>query len=415
LSLNLSGLGNNYNSLSNHISNVSGTLSNLSGNVNTLSNNLSNANSNFNLLSANLNSTASNISNLSADWTSLSNKVSLVSQRMGSLTSDLNGLDSALDLTSLHLQGLELNLQSGYVGDMSYLITYDWIGKRFKYEDQKSAGLPIRLNYTDTYYFTLSPMETNTQIVFENGSKINITNSSTLHFHLDNCSLSAGTFYYIYLKVPAAGQDYTLGTEWVNPAYWYISTAAPDKHYTACGSRDSSGAKGMCDSMLIGYIAVTSANRMSGNWNLWSLYHQPEQYWEAAIGNSTPISISLPGFIRPSLDIACTISRTGVSYGSVFANFTGTYCLTAPVIVGGAPLTWYGGIAGDFLYHYMCSWGVYTTDTYQGSISVYYGSPPVVGRSDAVAYLYQTPTSVSLSCSGTLRLTRTPTWHPIVL
>jgi chromosome segregation ATPase len=424
LSLNLSGLGNNYNSLSNHISNVSRTLSNLSGNVNSLSGNLSNATSNLNALSGNLNSTASTISNLSGDWNSLSNKVSLVSQRMGSLTSDLNALDSALDTTSLHLQGLELNLQSGYVGDMSYLITYDWIGKRFKYEDQKSAGLPIRLNYADTYYFTLSPMETNAQIVFENGSKMNLVNGSTLHFHLDNCSLSAGSFYYIYLKVPAAGQDYTLGTEWVNPAYWYVTTAAPDKHYTVCGSRDSSGNKGMCDSMLIGYISVVSTNRMGGNWNLWSLYHQPEQYWDVNITNSATISSStMIGFLRPDVSVECNVLRTGSSRGLLYFYITGygyVVCYTDYVVLGNSSKV--DAYLRGQAYNYVLSCNIPLADPSgwvlwgSGYMSVSVTAGPAVGMSNYSYSLYQTAFNTYLdSCTGTLRLIRTPPVNSIVL
>jgi chromosome segregation ATPase len=334
-----------------------------------------------------------------------------------SLSIDVSALDSYIDT-------LENGLISGYIGTIPRIVTYDWIGKRFKFEDQKYAGLPIRIDYRDTSYFSLSPIETGTQIVFPNAGVLNVNNGAVPRFWLDFCNLSPGNLYYIYLKV-AMSDVVTLTTDWVSPNYWYISATPPTNRLTALSTRKS-GTMDYDDSICIGYIVVTSTNRMSGNWNLWSIYHQPTQYWEAAIGNSNT-SISLPGFIRPIEEVVCSLSRTGTTRAYV-SNY-GT-CYSAFITIGSATITyWVGGHSGDSSEVDCEQPGGSASRHTESGLDIYYGSPPVVGRSDAVAYLYQVPFpphyvyvmganyyySVVDGATGNFRVTRTPTSYPIIL
>ena len=330
LSNNLSDLGSNYNLLSNRISNVSGTLSALSGNVNTLSGNLSNATSNLNALSGVVSNTNSDINNLSVAASNLRSATSNLSHNILSAQSNIVTMFDDYSLLSADLVNTKNQLSSGYVGAVPYLVTYDWIGKRFAFADQQTNGLNTRLDYGATNYFNICPTSTGTQIIFFNGGIINLANSCTVSVNLDTVAaaygnMTAGNFYYIYLR-EATGGTVNLATNWIPAANIYITTTAPDAHYAQLASLSN-------DKLLIGYMAVTSTNRMSGSYNLWSVYHQATLYWEMNVDGTADMSLPLNGIVIPSANVTFELSRSGVSYGYI-AHWIGDTSTVTTAAVG---------------------------------------------------------------------------------
>ena len=400
-----------------------------------------------------------------------------------SLSIDVSAIDEYID-------DLENGLASGYIGTIPRIVTYDWIGKRFKFEDQKFAGLPIRLDYRDTSSFSLSPIESGTQIVFPNAGVINIDNGAVPRFWLDFYNLSPGTLYYIYLK-SAISDVVTLTTDWVSPNYWYISATPPTKRYTSLATRNTTpvsawqsntyyginacvqsinnwqytcvqagtsggsaptwipgsgaiivdggvrwlGGQDYDDSVCIGYIAVTSANRMSGNWNLWSIYHQPEQYWEVAVGNVRSISALYPGMVVPRSDVAMTVDRTGTavisylldmsSYGSVTCSNHTLFGFMPSIYVVGENATYSTRYPYAFIHEFICGgvgtaggslsfygWAYYTTTSlsypFAGNFQLDLGYAWNISLPSSFGNYYATIAVSGITANGTLRLTRRP-------
>jgi len=120
-------------------------------------------------------------------------------------------------------------MQSGYIGEIPRIVTFDWIGRRFKFEDQKFAGLPIRVDYEGTQYVSINPLEPNTQIVFPNAGLINVTAETNLW--LTNGTLTPGNLYYLYLK-QGEGITSSFGGGNADTSKYYFSTEVPTKSYT---------------------------------------------------------------------------------------------------------------------------------------------------------------------------------------
>jgi len=316
-------------------------------------------------------------------------------------------------------------MQSGYIGEIPRIVTFDWIGRRFKFEDQKFAGLPIRVDYEGTNYVSINPVETNTQIVFPNAGLINVTTETFLDINRSG-TLQPGYFYYLYVRQDEGLVDSFAGG-WADTNNYFISTVAPTKFYTSMGTvasfalfdranstyysvgtyiRPPSGVadatKAFCfkcvqagtsaasidpnifnvdvyekvidggckwecrydihDSICIAYLAVTSAGNMSGTWNLWSVHRQPEQYWDATMTNSSDVQLSLPAMICPSTGL---LSLTRPSGGTVFSFYReGSWMCSSPSISIGSASTgvlYYQHESEYLPAFHNCSYGYYCT------------------------------------------------------
>jgi hypothetical protein len=148
------------------------------------------------------------------------------------------------------------------------------------------------------------------------GFKVNIvdvTNAAISAIELT----SPGDGYFVANSLMLAGGNGAGATCDINYVYladdyYYFSTIAPVGRFVALGTLDSTGVNPDAhDSVCIGYITVTSENTMSGNWNLWSIYHQPEQNWSTVITNTETVSLLMSGLIKPTPDVDLELSRTG--------------------------------------------------------------------------------------------------------
>ena len=156
------------------------------------------------------------------------------------------------------------------------------------FEVQKSNGIPVRLDWANATTVRISGVPVGSTVAFPDDTAFTI--NGPLDFTVTG---AAGSYYYCYLKVDNL----------VTPVL-YISTTAPDARY---GKMHTLGTR----SVLVGYLAFSSQNSMSGNWCVCSFAHEPTRVWETPIVGSETV-LNLPGLIVAEGRVA-TLSRTGQS------------------------------------------------------------------------------------------------------
>ncbi len=156
------------------------------------------------------------------------------------------------------------------------------------FEQQKTEGLPVRLDWVSANKIRFTPVPAGSTIAFPDDTSYKLNSSFDL-----TVSGVSGTVYYVYMKVD------NLVT--FSP---YISTIAPDKRYA---KMHTSGTR----SVLAGWLAFSTTDVMQGNWCVCSFAHEPTRMWETPITGSTT-TLNLPGLIVGEGRHA-TLGRTGQS------------------------------------------------------------------------------------------------------
>jgi archaellum component FlaC len=402
------------NAISANVSTLSGYTTQLSGHTNNLSLNLLSAQSNVSNLYSNYSVISGIYLGLSGTTVSMQTVMSDVSGRLVTVSGLLNSLDSLTDdleseagvlsgwITSAqghisnlsgdifsldsHIDDIENGLESGYIGTIPVLITYDWIGKRFKFEDQKGVGIPCRLEYRNTTSVNIVPTEPTTQIVFPNASVVNL--QSTSYINLSACT-TPGTIYYLYLKMGSTGGVLNLNGGAVSASNYYFSTSAPTSIYQYLGTRSTTGAD-LHDSILLGYVSCVSSNTLQGAWNVWSLSREISRQWVENY-SGIPLSNIFSNIVKP---------YNGSSSSSAELTRVLSYSIRA-----GTHFRYYTSFTGQW-WEYTRSYTTYNTlpGTYNGDKYLYvsHNSP---GYYEYVTYGNYCGGGLSTPCIGRTQLT----------
>jgi archaellum component FlaC len=370
-----SNLNNNYLNLSGNIGSLSAITSDLSQRTSNLSQNYVSATnrvslleSNYNVISGIQNSMDFTLSDLQSYTTDLSLRFSNISVLVNNIDSLTDSLESEASLlsgnlvtTGSHLSNLsgdiwsldsyvsniESGLNSGYIGTIPVLITYDWIGKRFKFEDQKGTGLPVILSYNTYNSVTLTPTETDTQVVFPNAGLINL--QSSVSISLSGCN-TTGVLYYLYLKAGTGAVVNVNGS--ISTDNYYFSTSPPTSIYTSLATRSTTGSD-IHDSMLVGYVCCpTTSNALQGAWNVWSLVGETEKSWTFTYN-------------------LLSSGTTSVAFGVVKPYYSGS-STSCSLTTSSSSFTVRGGIHTVFYDSYMGSWyDLWMYDNYKTTLGTY--------------------------------------------
>ena len=156
------------------------------------------------------------------------------------------------------------------------------------FEQQKTEGIPVRLDWKNANTLIISPVPAESTIAFPDDTAYKLDAP-----HEFTVTGVAGTVYYVYMKV----ENLVTFTP-------YISTTQPDKRYSRM---HTSGTR----SVLAGWVAFSSLDSMQGNWCVCSFAHEPTRMWETPITGSTT-TLLLPGLIIGEGRYA-TLDRTGES------------------------------------------------------------------------------------------------------
>ena len=163
------------------------------------------------------------------------------------------------------------------------------------YTSEQQFGLSLRVEFFDStrikIYSTLSPGQDCT-VIFPDLTSRDISTSGIYK----TVTGSALTFYYIYL--------YENSVE--------LSTNAPDITYEKLSVRGAG--------ILIGYLGFSATNTLAGNWNVFSLYGEPERTWVTSVTTCGDTTLNLAGLVVAPNKTA-TASRSGWS-----AALLSTYC-----------------------------------------------------------------------------------------
>jgi len=321
----VSALTINYTDLNSRFATISGYYNSYSLEVNWLE-------STMNSLSVNLSQTSTLVNTISTLTYSLSNQAVSMSNTLVTTRNNLNALSGNVTGLSNYVNTLSNQLISGYVGTVPRLITYDWIGLRFKFEDQKSAGLPVRIDYLNTTTVRIVATEPEGQIVFPDGGLYNFAYGA--YFNLNIGALAANNLYILYLKSPGAGQVRSLNGAG-NQYYWhnYTASGGSTKKYGALGTRSTTGSA-THDSVAIAYCVPVTHGVMAGSWNIWSIYRQAQWLFSAPMTTAAQITITKQNLIRPSIYTSIVQYRTGYSSSRVCTTncWANDKCCTTPDI-----------------------------------------------------------------------------------
>jgi len=137
------------------------------------------------------------------------------------------------------------------------------------YEQQKTAGILVRLERVNSNTIKLVPLTDPCTIVFPDLSMRLIPQEGiTLQV-----SGSVGTFYYVYI-----GYD-----------TFFLSTQAPDTNYSKLNLLSP-------DKVLVGSLCFTSLNSMAYDHNVCSRYNEPTRTWTAQV-TADYTELVIPGLI----------------------------------------------------------------------------------------------------------------------
>jgi len=231
-------LSADYSNLDNRFDEISGFYDDYSLQIGWLESTMSEVSEGFSDVSALVSDIEELTDSLSEDASELSGNLVSMSGYLNGLSGDISGLDSYISQLESNLNGNN----AGYVGTVPQLITYDWIGKRFVFEDQKSAGLPTQLTYYQGRRIKLHGTNTASQVVTPNGGLYDIR-STDCHIMVPD-GLSASTLYYIYLTMPnsiAAASRY-LNTDYGAPSEATVVAGGSGYYYGEVLTAVSGGA-----------------------------------------------------------------------------------------------------------------------------------------------------------------------------
>jgi len=174
-------LGVDYASLSGNLTTLSGAIDDLSGDWYSLSGDVDSAFTLYNTISGNLTETIEDLYSLSDLLSDLSGDVDSLSGLLDVASGLIDGTQELVEELSGDFISLRDELSYGYVGGTPKLITYDALGRRFQYADQKIGGLYCTLSFESAESLRLSPVSnTRLQVVCENLGMIEFTGNASL-------------------------------------------------------------------------------------------------------------------------------------------------------------------------------------------------------------------------------------------
>ena len=156
------------------------------------------------------------------------------------------------------------------------------------FEAQKTAGVPVRLEYVDSGHIRLVSTIGDIKVFFSSVSSRDVTNSGITIPLIG----SAGTMYYVWLSADSM----------------FINTTPPSTVYQNISM--------LGEYILVGYLSFSATNAIAGNWNIYSFWNQPTQQWTADVVSTGTTTLSVPGFISPP-----SVSSTIMLPGSMTARF----------------------------------------------------------------------------------------------
>ena len=168
------------------------------------------------------------------------------------------------------------------------------------FENQKIIGASIRLEYVSASTVRLIPTIENARIYFS------VDPNDYLDMPSGGLSLSisgsAGSLYYV----------------WLEKENFYMNTNAPTDEYTKMSMRG--------DAVLVGYIACSGSNAISGDWNVYSFWKESTKQWSSGTINSDSFTFTKTGLLVPPNGSAI-VSRTGSTTvtGTAYSNPYSSY------------------------------------------------------------------------------------------
>ena len=161
------------------------------------------------------------------------------------------------------------------------------------FENQKVIGVSTRLEYVDSTHIRLIPTISGAKVFF-----------------------SADT--NDYLEMPSGGMDLavtgsvnTMYCVWLEKSNFYMNTSVPTTEYQNLSMTR--------DAVLVGYVVCAGINSISGDWNVYSCWNEPNRSWTSGAIGSGNFTFTKTGLLVPPNGSA-TVTRSGA------ATLTGTAC-----------------------------------------------------------------------------------------
>jgi len=192
LSGHVNSLSTNYNDLSTDVTDLDGKYLSYSGLVHSLSGKVDDINNVYSNLSGDVDDVTDLTNSLKSQTSTVSSNLTLLSGRLSGVSGDVSEIDSYLSALETNLNGQSL------IGGVPQLVTYDWIGKRFRFEDQKGFGLKIRLSRYNETLMKLEALEPGVQVVTQKGGAIDL--SDPVYISILDKGLSDNIGYRVYVK-----------------------------------------------------------------------------------------------------------------------------------------------------------------------------------------------------------------------
>lgn len=187
------------------------------------------------------------------------------------------------------------------------------------YNNQKTNGCPLRLEYVDSATIKIIPTIESPTIAFPDLTTLEV-GSSGVSLSLTGLGVSHGTIYYV----------------WLSDAGLAVGTTAPVNVYDNLQDDNN-------DSILVGYLSPSATNAIAGVWNVYSFWNEPNREWAEDITDYIvsdfvidDVELDLPGFFVPSSSSGAVV-RTGSTTLRVYGWHFGLYymyCETIPVAIG---------------------------------------------------------------------------------
>jgi hypothetical protein len=176
-------------------------------------------------------------------------------------------------------------------------------------QDQANSGLPLQIEYYSSTQIRIKCInEIPVTVVFPDLTTISIDAEG----FTGTVTGSTSTTYYVYIDKDSA-IDYPNG--------FHVTTDAPDSIYP---SKQTLG-----DTyILVGYLAFSATDTLSGNWNVYSFWNEPDREWSSGTIDSESFTFTKSGLLIPpegeaivTRSGATTISSTVCGYYPMWASY----------------------------------------------------------------------------------------------
>lgn len=246
-----------------------------------------------------------------------------------------------------------------------------------------TSGLDLILEYVDSTTISLKANSSDVDVVFPNLETVTVTTAGITKTVAGNTS----TLYYVYLVT-----DGTLA----------ITTNAPTDVYSKISFYGDTH-------ILVGWLAFSATNTISGTHNIYSFWNEPQRTWTQATSNFTE-TLDLTAFLVPP-NKSASVSWGGTLAGSSVAAWD--YFGTTVYATASTTQSASGTVTAFGYWNYADNWGVNRTQSLTLSVTSITSSVSNLSISASRAHSStagsQTPISVTNSwgsSSGTITLTR---------